>query len=344
MASEILKICKVCLFDGAYLFYAVFVFLVSLAALRTNKYAVAGAAGPAAEVLPPLPGGELPFLQPRTQPRVSVVGDAFSYAVDLASFSFFLLMTRWALDLIRTIFLMRDNPSFIRSFWRYLNVYYLVIVLPAAFMPPVAHPQRAPDFNLLAAVSLLILINALGDVVSVRLILNLFKTFDPEKFLRLPESDPWRRLRAEVTYYLAVLRGGSYCVLILCAVLVVSSILYGIQIGQMDFGFTSDFFLNAWDRILKFPELVTTMYWFRNQPGPFGWTGIPGLFLYGLMTFLPMIILSTFATFWLLLIPFRIAVNLPATTPPVVRVISAEAAVFAMCVGLSYLFADLLQV
>ena len=37
MASEILKICKVCLFDGAYLFYAVFVFLVSLAALRTNK-------------------------------------------------------------------------------------------------------------------------------------------------------------------------------------------------------------------------------------------------------------------------------------------------------------------
>lgn len=341
MAAELYKICKFCLFDGAYLFYAVFVFAVSLLASSART--------PVAEPvrydpgrLPPMPGGELPF--PRNPPKISIVADTFAFALDLASFSFFLRITRSALEFIRTIFLMRDNPTPLRSFWRYLNVYYLVIVLPAAFMPPVEHAQRPPDFNLLAAVSLLICVNALGDVISVRIILDIFKKYDPDKFAKLSQEDPWSRLRAEVFYYLAVLRGGLYCLLVLCAVLMCSSVLYGVQIGQMDFGLSHDFLRNVWERAVRFPELATTLYWFRDQPGPFGLAGIPGLFLYGLTTFLPIIILSAVAVVWLLLVPFRIAVNLPATTSPVVRVISAESAVFAMCLAIGFMFGRFVEI
>lgn len=335
MAADLYSICKFCLFDGAYLFYGLFVFIVSVLASNV-RVPLAAITRHDDGRLPPLPGGELPF--PRNPPKTSVVADTFAFALDLASFSFFLMIAKSAFEFIRTIFLLRDNPTPLRSFWRYLNIYYLVIVLPAAFMPPVLHTQRPPDFHLLAAVSLLICVNSLGDVVSVRIILNIFRRFNPDSIARLPQDDPWRQLKTEVLYYLAILRGGFYCLLVLCAVLVCSSILYGVQIGQMDFGLTQDFVRNAWERALKFPELATTMYWFRGQPGPFGLAGIPGLFLYGLTTFLPIIILSVVAVVWLLLIPFRIAVNLPTATPPVVRVISAEAAVFAMCLIISSMF------
>jgi hypothetical protein len=56
---------------------------------------------------------------------------------------------------------------------------HLFIVLPAAFMPPVSHPQRSADFHLLFAVVLLICINALGDAIAIRVTL---RTFEKLKF------------------------------------------------------------------------------------------------------------------------------------------------------------------
>lgn len=310
------------------MFYGLFVFVVSILASRAAT-PIGAQVRMSHGRLPPILGGELPY--PRNPPKTSIIADTFAFALDLASFSFFLRITQSAIQFIRTIFLMTDNPTPLRSFWRYLNIYYLAVLLPAAFMPPVSHPQRPPDFHLLAAVVLMICVNAVGDVISVRIILNMFKKFEPQKYAKLIHDDPRTDLWKEAAYYFAVLRGGVYCLAVLAGVLICSSILYGVQIGQMDFGLTEDFFRNSWDRVLRFPELTSTLYWFRGQPGPFGLAGIPGLFLYGLTTFLPIIILSFLAIIWLLLIPFRIAVNLPSTTSPVLRVISAEAAVFAMC-------------
>jgi hypothetical protein len=328
MITELYATCKFCLFDGAYLFYGVFVLAVSVLVSKTES--PTGLVEVDRGRMPPIPGGELGIS--RNPPKTSVVADTVAFALDhLASFAFFLRIVRSAVQFIRTVFLMRDNPTPLRSFWRYLNVYYLAVVLPAAFMPPVLAPQRSPDFNLLAAVVLLICVNALGDVISVRIILSIFKKFEPDEYAKLKGDDPWSSLRKEATYYFAIIRGGLYCLAVLVCVLIFSSILYGVQIGQMDFGLSEDFFRAALDRALRFPELASTPYWFRGQPGPFGLAGIPGLFLYGLTTFLPIIILFFLALIWLFLIPFRIAVNLPQTTPPVLRVISAESAVFAMC-------------
>jgi hypothetical protein len=327
MILEFYRLCVVCLLDGITLAYAVLVFGVSFAASRRPVLSsIPSAVDPMR--YPPIPGGELPFPPHRNPPKSSKAADLFSYAVDLASFDRFRCVMRWTTRVIRTIFLLRDNPRPMRSFLRYLNVYYLVILLPAAFMPPVLQPQRSPDFHLLAAVVFLICINAAGDVLSVRLVLRIFEWAEEFTSTKVVERASWRQ---ELAYYLAIIGGGFSSIAVLVAVLACSSVLYGVQVGEIDFGLSEDFFVKAIDRMGRFYELAWSPYWFRGQPGPFGWAGIPGLFIYGSTTFFPTIILTLVAVFWLLLLPFRIAVNLPPSTPPVLRVISAEAAVFSMC-------------
>jgi hypothetical protein len=232
MIAELYNVCKLCLFDGVYLFYGLFVFVVSIAASKADSQN-AGRLQVEQGRLPPIAGGELLYPSPLGPPGTSKVTDMFGYVLGFASFSFFLRIANSAIQFIRTIFLMTDNPTPLRSFLRYFNIYYLIIVLPAAFMPPVSHPQRAPDFQLLAAVVLLICVNALGDVISVRVILGIFKKFEPLTCAVLKQASPWESLRNEVTYYLAVVRGGLYSFAVLIGVLVCSSILYGVQIGQM---------------------------------------------------------------------------------------------------------------
>jgi hypothetical protein len=107
-------------------------------------------------------------------------------------------------------------------------------------------------------------------------------------------------------------------------------VLYGVQIGQVDFAFSWKFLVGALDRVQQTPSLAFDFYWFRDEPGPFGLPGIPGLFLYGLTTFLPMIVLFFLGVAWLALLPFRIAVNLPGPMP--LRLISSEFAVIAFCI------------
>jgi hypothetical protein len=334
MTHELFTVCKDCIFHAAYPVLVLIIFGVSALISRANSVEASRVEGGRGRE-PPMLGGELHNPATRKAPEMSELAEkAASVLNSLASFSLFLQIVDVAREFIRTIFFMRDNPTPLRSFRRYLNFYYLIIVLPAAFMPPVSHPQRPPDFQLLAAVILLICVNALGDVISVRIFLRIFPRFEPSKYelWKKMQADPWVGLRGEIGYYLAVIIGGLCCLVVLIVVLMCSSVLYGVQIGQMDFGLTQSFFHNAWDRIVRFTELPRTLYWFRGQPGPFGTAGVPGLFLYGLTTFLPMIILACLALFWLLLIPFRLAVSLPPTTPPWARVVSAQLALLGMCI------------
>lgn len=335
MLHEAYDICKYCLFNGMYLFYGVFVFVVSVYASR-RTLAVAVPAKNDKTGFPPIPGGELPFpnLKP---PQTSVATNAFALALELASFSFFVHIIHSGLQFIRTVFLMTDSPSRLRSFWRYFNIYYLIVLLPAAFMPPVLDRQRPPDFDLLAAVVLMICVNALGDLISVRMVLRILRRAEPLESAVESQSDIRVAVKNEIKYYLLIIFAGICSLFVLIAVLMCLSILYGIQVGQLDFGLSLEFLQGAWNRIVRFPEIASKPYWFRGQQGPFGLAGIPGLFLYGLTTFLPVLILSFLAAIWLLLIPFRLAVNLPSTTSPVIRVISAESAVFGLCLSISFL-------
>jgi hypothetical protein len=322
------EICKYCVFNGASMFYGLIIFLVSIYASRKGV--------PVAELtkqhkvpLPPIFGRELPFPDINRSTRV------FAWVLELASFSSFVRLIHSSLRFIRTVFLMRDHPSALRSFWRYFNIYYLIVVLPAAFMPPVLDHQRPPDWHLLAAVVLMICANALGDLVSVRLVLQIFKKAEPLE--NGAETKTYLgAVKSEAKYYLLVILAGLSSLSVLIVLLMSLSILYGVQVGQLDFALSTDFLRGAWERIIRFPEIASKPYWFRGQQGPFGSAGIPGLFLYGLTTFLPVLILTFLAAVWLLLLPFRLAISLPPTISPFARVIAAEGAVFGICVAISF--------
>jgi uncharacterized membrane protein len=180
-------------------------------------------------------------------------------------------------------------------------------------------------------------VNALGDVVAVRGVLSIFKRLEPLERVHLDPDSLGQAIKTEATYYGLVVLAGLSSLAVLLVVLMFSSILYGVQVGQVDFAFSFEFVKSAVDRAVRFPELASKPYWFRGQEGPFGLSGIPGLFLYGLTTFIPVLVLASLAAAWLLFIPFRVAVNLPSTTGPVIRVISAEAAVLVLCISVSVL-------
>jgi hypothetical protein len=279
--------------------------------------------------LPPMPGRELPSWGHAPDPFAQAV----VVFLQLVNFSSFQWLFRRFMIFLRTAILMHDRPPFWRSFWRYVNIYYLFIVLPAAFMPPVSHPQRSADFHLLFAVVLLICINALGDAIAIRVTLRTFEKlkFEQVSFPIGSDENFWSGVRNEVRYYGTVLKVSAYSAPILISVLALSSVLFAVQIGELDFGLTTRFFAGAWDRMTRFPELFHEPYWFRDRPGPFGSAGIPGLFLYAFTTFAPVIALFCLALAWLALLPFRIAVNLP-TNSRTVRIVSAECVAVVLCV------------
>lgn len=324
---QLATICKDCVLfssSGLFLAYGILVFVASLAPFAEPEVRSTNSAG-----MPPMIGelGEL------TKPRPSIGALILQLVLKLASFRFFKFLIARVLDFIRTVFLMRDNPSFRKSFLRYLIFYFVIVPLPAAFMPPVNDVQRKPDFQLMCAVVLLIVINAVGDAISVRITLRKFEQlkFESTTIENTTAEDFWAAVRNEISYYFAVVRGTLYSLLVLIGVLTLSSVLYGVQVGQIDFAFSWKFLVGALDRVWQTPSLAFDFYWFRNEPGPFGLPGIPGLFLYGLTTFLPMIALFLLGVAWLALLPFRIAVNLPGPIP--LRVVSSELAVIAVCIA-----------
>jgi hypothetical protein len=327
------SICQDCLLLNGSLFYLAYGLIV-LAASLTPFNNVRQNIEKSIAALPPFPGelGKLRTLRTYPKPRASIGALLLTAILGFASFKFFQCVITGVLNFIRTVLLMRDNPTFFTSFRRYLVLYLVIVPLPAAFMAPVAYAQRKPDFQLLSAVVLLICINALGDAVSIRVTLHNFENLKFEK-TSIDDSSAenfWAGVRNEALYYFAVVKGTLLSLAVLVAVLACSSVLYGVQIGHLNFAFTTAFLEGAWERVLQFPGLAFEMYWFRGEPGPFGLSGIPGIFLYGLTTFLPIIGLFFLAVLWLILLPFRIAVNLPATLP--LRIVSSEFAVFFVCV------------
>jgi len=336
-------ICKDCILfssSGLFLAYGILVFVASVTPFNEIALQKANRGAPAAFRKPPMIGelGEL------TNPRPSIGVLVLQLILKIASFRFFAFLVSKLLDFIKIVFLMRDNPSFGRTFLRYFLFYFVIIPLPAAFMPPVGDAQRKPDFQLLCAVVLLIVVNALGDAISVRVTLSKFAALKFEKTTieDTRAEEFWAAVRNEISYYLAVVRGALYSLLVLVSVLALSSVLYGVQIGELDFAFSWKFLVGVLERIWQTPSLAFDFYWFRDEPGPFGLPGIPGLFLYGLTTFAPMIALFVLGTAWLALLPLRIAVNLPGPIP--LRIVSSELGVIAVCITAKELFnIDLLR-
>jgi len=276
--------------------------------------------------------GEIGFLQLKLSIQAQLLA---TLLLNVMSFEFFRKVVAAIVKFIRTAFLMKDNPSFARSYWRYLKLYLLIVPLPAAVMRPVLHAQRELDLQLALAATLMILINALGDVLSIRLFLRIFESsgFEPDKTNSSDTIRFWRGVRNEARYYLRVGMGAGSSLVVLVGVLMLSNILFAVQTGQLDIEFSMKFLKAAWHYMINFSDLVFEPYWFKGEPAPFLSKGIPGLFLYGVITFIPAIILFLAASVWLLILPIRIAITQPGST--ILRIVSAELSVLVLCIAIT---------
>jgi hypothetical protein len=328
--SGFIAICSNCFLFGSsylYLFYGALVGALSFFRLHKVGDAVA-TSSVSQDKLPPMPG-ELGFFQLRISIQAQILA---ALIVRVLSFEFFRNVVEAVVRFIRIAFLMKDNPSFFRSLWRYLKLYLVIVPIPAAILRPVLHAERDIDFQLIFAALTMIFINALGDVISIRLFLRNFESlrFDGDEFADSSATRFWRNARNEARYYFTVAKGGAYSLVVLIAVLMISSVLFGVQTGQFDLEFSEKCFTAAWHRMIIFPDLIFEPYWYKGQPAAFVGKGIPGLFLYGIITFIPIIVLFILAILWLFLLPLRLAITLPGNT--ILRIVSSEFAVLALCI------------
>lgn len=241
------------------------------------------------------------------------------------------------LSILKTIYNIRLNSwDYFRAFKTSLILYFIVVPLPAAFMPPVGHIQAAPDGHLLFATLMLILVNALGDCISVNVTVRNY-----ERALRFArqhadtEAESWDRAAptnatAEMRFYLMTAIDLALAAAMLVAVLMASSVLFGIQVDEYDFAFDLSTLYAMKDRALAFWSLTGELYWFRNSEGGFlGQPGIPGMFIFGVTTFLPTFVVGLAAVLWTLVLPIRIVLG--RTRGRLRTLLAAQIAVFVLC-------------
>ena len=100
----------------------------------------------------------------------------FIVFINFMKLEFILSLIRLYTKLIRyTLSIRGRKTDNIFALWRMITLYFVMIPVPAAFMPPVGIVQRQADLQLMIALLLIILSNAIGDLISVRISLRNFE-------------------------------------------------------------------------------------------------------------------------------------------------------------------------
>lgn len=252
-------------------------------------------------------------------------------------------IVKFILKVFESAYGIRGNRwDYLRAFKTALVFYFVLIPLPAAFMPPVGVTQIAPNAELMIAVVLLVVINAVGDSISINFSVRVYRTAIVNQghksdlpgidqhfllFLKTAETDFGR----EIQFYLTLFLDFLFALMCLVVVLMASSVLYGIQVGEFSFSTDPANLSLMWDAALNFKRLAGTFYWFANDPGGFGGQpGIPGMFVFSITTFLPTFALALSALIWLFVLPLRIL--LATRIRNHTRLVISQAFIYVVCV------------
>lgn len=247
------------------------------------------------------------------------------------------------LKVFESVYGIRGNGwDYLRAFKTAMVFYFVLIPLPAAFMPPVGVTQIAPNAELLVAVVLLVVINAVGDSISINFSVRVYRTaiVNQELQRNIPEAEQQFLLflktaktdfGREIQFYLTLFLDFLFAVVCLVVVLMASSVLYGIQIGEFNFSTAPANLSLMWDAAWSFKRLAGTFYWFANDTGGFGGQpGIPGMFIFSITTFLPTFALALSALVWLFVLPLRIL--LARRIQNHTRLVISQAFIYVVCV------------
>lgn len=323
---------------GLYLLYGILILLMGLA---MPKEIFAPEIETSSETIPSLKFGDIGSFRLPEIRHGSIVSRIYAAIINFFRPITFLGISAALLRVITSVLGIKENRfDYWIVFTEFLIFYFLIIPLPAAFLPPVGYPQAPPDAHLMVAVVLLIFVNAIGDVFSTRITIKNFKKII-EFCQGIQPANLDKTLKQgvlfELTLYAIALFDMIAALLILCIVLAFSSVLFGVQIGAYKLSIDSSTISMMLDRAIRFPELMTELSWFRSDADALRTGhGIPGMFIFATSTFIPTILMLASSVVWSLTIPLRILLQLPKSR--LYRIITAEGSVFIICVFISGVF------
>ena len=215
-------------------------------------------------------------------------------------------------------------------------VFYYMIVTPfAGIMVPINYSVTY-DFNSVLAMLLMILTNAVGDVVSILITLNsfslIYKRFNDQGAKPYEKETFIDNVKEEFFLYAITLRDGLLAALVLAAVLILSSVCFGASIGEYDIGLSKSFFSGAWDRIMVFWDTAWEPYWFKESSATS--LGVPGLLIYSISSFVPTFLIVAMALVWTIFLPVRVMLLSQKST--VLKLIFSESCIFGMCTATAF--------
>ncbi|PCI04100.1 MAG: hypothetical protein COB78_07130 [Hyphomicrobiales bacterium] len=194
-----------------------------------------------------------------------------------------------------------NRRGFLKNIGVMFIFYYLVVSAPAAAMIPINY---SVEYTLQSIVALLamMLTNAIGDYFSIKLTIgnvkrivryhrrSLVKNGEPTSFTK--------SLKTEAILYAITIFDMLIAFGILVVVLLLTSLYFGVSIGEYQFEFTHTAIEGAKERLGLFWTTAMEPYWFRDTVLPDNASGLPMLFIFSVTSFVPSVLILVFALFW----------------------------------------------
>lgn len=323
LANDIVSYCEKCItLNGAhwYIFYAIFVAVSVI--MFDNKYSY-----------------NTPNKGPSDSARLDLVQFSIQsiFTKSLSTVfktSVFFAVLQYIGKIVNSITGINSGQHWSKTIFKFSIFYYCIVSAPAVAMIPANFLQHLNGQSA-AALGLMMLTNAIGDYFSIKITLrniervtNFYQTklnYNVHYYKSFMHS-----LYIEMRFYLITVFDMLLALLILIAVLIFTSIYFGVAIGEYEFSFSREFLHGAIDRAPRFWETAFEPYIMRGTELSEQNNGIPMLFIYSLTSFIPSIVILLTSLIWMFFLPLRI-VTLSLLSKPK-KILVSELIVASMCV------------
>lgn len=224
-----------------------------------------------------------------------------------------------------------SRRSFAHNVAVFFLFYYLIVSAPAAVMMPVNYDAKY-NFDSIAALFLMMLTNAAGDVVSFKITMNNVRkiTRFQEKLTNdIKEPDFRDSIKTEITLYVITISDMILASAVCFLVLLLTSVYFGISIGEYKLEASYEALSGSYKRILCFWSTAWEPYWISKNWGEVSGGGLPMLLFYSVSSFIPTLIFVLFSVLWTILMPMRIIFFSKMKT--LTKIIASEVVVFVLC-------------
>lgn len=227
-----------------------------------------------------------------------------------------------------------SRRSFIGNVIVFFLFYYFIVSAPAAVMLPTNYPGAKYDLQSIAALFLMMLTNATGDVISYKITMANVKRvteFQAKAIGRRNHTSFVDCIKTELSLYAITLIDMAFAFAICLVVLLLTSVYFGVSVGEYKFEFSQQALSGATKRLLMFWDTALEPYWIKKDWADSSGNGLPMLLIYSVSSFIPTILFAAFAALWTFLMPIRIIFFANIKKP--IKILASEFSVLALCVG-----------